>query len=220
MLRDVLQHYGQSGQTGKFIVNCGDQPGEIYLVSGIVAHAEIGVLTGDAAMCEMLGFNGSEHEWVDAVTPRRMTMSSQVQDVLLRVIQMQGNGEFQRIKSEAEKLHAVKSVPESDAAYIIRLNISSAEIEPFGYTIRQKQVRVGRNADNDLPLNDSSVSRRHAMLIQNYEALLVRDLGSMNGLKVDGQPVTQGLVRDGQTLLIGEVEIQVSVTKVDPIIED
>ena len=213
MLQDVLQHYGQIGQTGKFVVDCGGCKGEIYLVTGIVAHAEIDRMHGEMAMCEMLGHVNANHEWVDAVTPRRMTMSSQVQDVILRCIQLQSSGEFQRAKEEAGKSSVTKSLVENEAVYLIRLNISSAEIPAFGYTIRQKQVRVGRNLDNDLPLNDTSVSRRHALLIQNYESLLVRDLGSMNGVKVDGQPVTQGIVRDGQLLLIGEVAVRVSVTK-------
>lgn len=67
---------------------------------------------------------------------------------------------------------------------------------------------VGRGSDCDLPLSDQDTSRRHMEVRRTRDTLEVRDLGSKNGVKLDGQP-TRGWARLahgcqlqlGQTLL-------------------
>ncbi len=212
---EMVQHYGHTGRTGMFIVNFDNQQGSIYLMTGIVAHAETNTLTGEPAVWEMLSHTNVSYEWIESETPKQMTMSGLVQDVLLRSIQAQNSGELEKLRTEAAQMTRTRSIQDSDAIYLISIEIASREIRPFNFVIQSKQVRVGRHAENDLMLSDSSVSRKHAILIQNQDALLVRDLGSMNGIRVDGQPVIQGLVRNGQILHIGEVTLKVSISKME-----
>ncbi|MEU3980720.1 FHA domain-containing protein [Streptomyces sp. NPDC026672] len=65
-------------------------------------------------------------------------------------------------------------------------------------------VRIGRAADNDLVVDDLTVSRRHAELRAlpdgSYE---IADLGSHNGTFLDGRPVTLARVRPGDVVGIG-----------------
>jgi transcriptional regulator with GAF, ATPase, and Fis domain len=71
------------------------------------------------------------------------------------------------------------------------------------------RMRIGKAADNDLVLDDDTVSRHHCELVRTSQGVQVKDLGSTNGTKVDGTRVNEALVMPGSVLKVGEVEISV-----------
>jgi serine phosphatase RsbU (regulator of sigma subunit) len=72
--------------------------------------------------------------------------------------------------------------------------------------IFDKDTVIGRSRAADLHLDDSSVSRRHAMLKVGQDDCFVADLGSENGTFVNGRRVTTPLrVKDGDLLTLGVV---------------
>lgn len=75
------------------------------------------------------------------------------------------------------------------------------------------QIRVGRSADADVPLDDPDVSRLHcAVTVGEGGRVSVADLGSTNGTRVDGAPVGQHPVRlpVGALLRLGESALRLS----------
>jgi adenylate cyclase len=62
---------------------------------------------------------------------------------------------------------------------------------------------VGRTPGCDLPVRDSTVSRRHAELAPSDGGLEVRDLGSTNGTFVNGERIEQGMARPGDQVTFG-----------------
>jgi putative peptide zinc metalloprotease protein len=71
------------------------------------------------------------------------------------------------------------------------------------------QVSIGRGPANTVRLDDPSVSRRHARIVQLGDGPLVEDLGSRNGTLVDGRPVAQALLLDGSRVRVGDSELVV-----------
>lgn len=67
----------------------------------------------------------------------------------------------------------------------------------------------GRHQECDVQLNSKKVSRRHCCLAQVNDYLVIRDLGSTNGVKINGQRVTVGRLRPGDELEIGNFRYQV-----------
>ncbi len=67
--------------------------------------------------------------------------------------------------------------------------------------------RVGRSAANTIQLNDPSVSSSHCEIIVDTGTTTIRDLGSTNGTFVDHQPVSEGVLRPGQSLRLGSFEM-------------
>lgn len=65
------------------------------------------------------------------------------------------------------------------------------------------ELRIGSGPDNDLVLSFPGVSRHHALLSWRGEGYLLRDLGSKNGLVVEGQRVEQVLLRSGVMVGLG-----------------
>lgn len=63
---------------------------------------------------------------------------------------------------------------------------------------------IGRSADNDVVLDDAEASRRHAMIFHHGEDWWLSDLGSRNGVRVNGIRLTHARrLRDGDELRIG-----------------
>ncbi len=62
---------------------------------------------------------------------------------------------------------------------------------------------VGRGAGADLRLDDPGVSRRHAELRLENDAVRIVDTGSTNGTTVNGAPVAMRELRDGDRIEVG-----------------
>ena len=67
-----------------------------------------------------------------------------------------------------------------------------------GALVCEKELRtelsIGRTTDNQIILQDSSVSRKHAVLYIDRDMVFIQDLGSVNGVQVDDISV-QGSVQ-------------------------
>ena len=70
--------------------------------------------------------------------------------------------------------------------------------------------RIGRSRSADIRLDDPTVSRRHAVIVQTPEGeLRVLDDRSMNGILVNGEPVDWSPLTDGDELQIGRYTLSV-----------
>jgi predicted component of type VI protein secretion system len=67
---------------------------------------------------------------------------------------------------------------------------------------------LGRHQECDLQLGSRKVSRRHCCLAQVNDYLVVRDLGSTNGIRINGLRVVEGSLRPGDELTIGNQRFQ------------
>lgn len=71
---------------------------------------------------------------------------------------------------------------------------------------------VGRKEDCDLRLDNKSVSKFHCILVKAENTLLVRDLGSTNGTRVNGQRVRRATLHTNDHLNIANLPFKVLVT--------
>ena len=75
-----------------------------------------------------------------------------------------------------------------------------------------RRLNVGRASDNELSLNDASVSKIHGDLLMTAEgSLLVADTGSTNGTYLNGRRIAYGesrVIEDGDVIGFGDVEVR------------
>ena len=71
-------------------------------------------------------------------------------------------------------------------------------------------MRIGRAPECELLLKDSRVSRRHARLQARGGVLVLTDLGSTNGTRVNGHRVTEVVLGAGDQIQVGDTSIVVS----------
>jgi len=67
----------------------------------------------------------------------------------------------------------------------------------------------GRHEECDVQLNSKKVSRRHCVVAQVNDVLVIRDLGSTNGVRINGERVAEGQLRPGDEVQIGNFKYQV-----------
>jgi adenylate cyclase len=83
---------------------------------------------------------------------------------------------------------------------------------------------VGRAPTSDVPVFDSTISRRHAELVVANGAVTVKDLGSSNGTFINGARVESGTLRPSDTIIFGKVafllEPTTAVTEKIPTVPD
>jgi pSer/pThr/pTyr-binding forkhead associated (FHA) protein len=68
-------------------------------------------------------------------------------------------------------------------------------------------VVIGRSRECDLVIQDPNVSRRHAELRRDEDGWRLVDLGSTNGVKVNGRRVEQTALRPGDRVTIGVTDM-------------
>jgi SARP family transcriptional regulator, regulator of embCAB operon len=71
------------------------------------------------------------------------------------------------------------------------------------YPLRGAATRIGRLSDNDVVVDDDTVSRHHAVIVDTGNSFVITDLQSANGVDVAGQRVrTSAMLTDGDRICI------------------
>ncbi len=71
-----------------------------------------------------------------------------------------------------------------------------------------EQLRIGKAPDNDVVLDDPTVSRNHLVVRRQGDAFVVQDQGSTNGTFIDGAQIREGFLRAGALLEVGDVQLR------------
>jgi pSer/pThr/pTyr-binding forkhead associated (FHA) protein len=76
------------------------------------------------------------------------------------------------------------------------------------YSIRNEVTSVGRDEENDIILDDVSVSRHHAVFTRTASGrITLRDLNSLNGTYVNSKRVEEVTLRSGDDVQIGKFKL-------------
>jgi len=68
---------------------------------------------------------------------------------------------------------------------------------------------IGRHEECDVQLNSKKISRLHCVVAQINDYFVVKDLGSTNGVRINGQRVAEGKLVPGDELQVGNFKYQV-----------
>ncbi len=69
---------------------------------------------------------------------------------------------------------------------------------------------VGRHPECDIQIDSRKISRRHCCIAQVHDYLVVRDLDSTNGIRINGVRVVEGKLATGDELTIGNHRYRVT----------
>jgi pSer/pThr/pTyr-binding forkhead associated (FHA) protein len=97
--------------------------------------------------------------------------------------------------------------------WLIRVVIERAGCPCGDEVFTQPEVVIGRDPASDLPLWCTLVSRRHARLLRSGRSLAIEDLGSFNGLRVNGERVQWALLRPGDLITLGTFGLRVELVQ-------
>ena len=111
-----------------------------------------------------------------------------------------------RIRSQSQA-----SVTDNDRRTRPRSSYATLEVNGTRHPLRPPGLVIGRGTEADLRINDPGVSRRHIELAVTPDGVEAVDLGSTNGILVDGTKTNRARLRDGSTIKIGHTEMTVRI---------
>jgi hypothetical protein len=76
-----------------------------------------------------------------------------------------------------------------------------------------REIFIGRSNELDVVLVEDMVSRKHARISWNNDALIIEDLGSTNGTFVNGEKIKRARLKEGDRVLIGTSIVRVALTE-------
>src|SRR3954449_12130021 len=84
------------------------------------------------------------------------------------------------------------------------------------FELKGEKITVGRVSDNAFEIPESSVSSHHAEIVLQGSDVLIRDLGSTNGTFINGEQINEAVLKPGQILRFGTVELRLETPESAP----
>jgi hypothetical protein len=84
---------------------------------------------------------------------------------------------------------------------------AALEVDGERHAIDKNRVVIGRSRDCDIQIADPNVSRRHAEVRREGSAFWLVDLGSTNGIDVNGRRQARAKLSDGDRVVLGTTEV-------------
>jgi adenylate cyclase len=81
---------------------------------------------------------------------------------------------------------------------------------PQNYTFNMGEVVIGRSPECQVVLKDFGISRQHAKIVVDEDGARILDLKSKNGTTVNGVPVVEAPLKDGDRILLGKFQLTFS----------
>jgi pSer/pThr/pTyr-binding forkhead associated (FHA) protein len=76
------------------------------------------------------------------------------------------------------------------------------------HELKAERTTIGRVEDNMFQIAEASVSSHHAEVLLRGNDVVIKDLDSTNGTFIDGDKITESVLKPGQTLHFGNIELR------------
>jgi pSer/pThr/pTyr-binding forkhead associated (FHA) protein len=139
-----------------------------------------------------------------ATPPKDLTSTLNLRQ--LRSIPQEGYSAdlFNSLNSEQQEV--VRNLPENEGILLVLKGPGAGA----RYLLDTNQTKIGRDTNNDIHLDDITVSRSHAMISKN-NGYSIKDLGSLNGTYINVISVKESNIKAGDEIQIGKYHLTLFV---------
>lgn len=118
--------------------------------------------------------------------------------------------EERKKENEAKRQEYLSSINSLMRARNIKARVLiSTMTGSFEYLVNSAETTIGSSDDNDIVIDDRTVSRHHAILYFNGENFGIRDLKSTNGIVINGFKMDDMKLRNGDSVSLGNTVIKI-----------
>lgn len=91
----------------------------------------------------------------------------------------------------------------------------SSSVKGRKFELDRDEIFIGRSSQNEISLDDGSISGRHCSIQRSGRKYTLVDLGSTNGTRLNGAPVTKRPLKPKDILQVGNIELMFDGQDVD-----
>ncbi len=95
----------------------------------------------------------------------------------------------------------------------VTITVPDKTAQPYRFQLDREVVTLGRGSENDIAIDSGSVSVNHAEMRRISGGYELRDIGSTNGIKLDGTRYETIPLRSGSSVRIGDVTFDFTLTE-------
>jgi hypothetical protein len=219
---EALERHCLRGDIGRLDFRRGTYEGHIFLAGSRIVHAAIAGLDGVPALFRLFDWGDAETTWQAEMRPEKPTLNLTMDEAsTLYAENLQERAELEL--RDKEKIDEAFSTPEALAGnaggvesvlkhYTISLESADPEALPGGFTFADSSKSsyvIGSSPDADVVIKNSTVEPLHCGVILERGSVLIWDLGAASGVKLNGNGVAQDILKVGDKMLLGNVELRV-----------
>lgn len=193
---EAFVRLAQTRERGCLLVFNAQEAIHLFVQDGVVVAATAGKVEGESALDQAFELRGSSYGWISGAEPVKKNLETDMQEYLHK-------------HSIGQDLRAGKTIRMEMPLNRQKLKLDThyyfiPEASPtFKLKVKKVTNVVGREGTCDIYVESSQVSRRHCLLQVTERGLLVKDLESTNGTFVNGIPMTDGYINEGDRLSLG-----------------
>ena len=206
-LAEILQAACAAHRTGQITFHSDGSFGYVFLQQGQVLHAVCGTTEGEEAIYQMLVWPPGPSSLSEDILPHHRTITSTWEQLLLEGANRADAGGVTPRNVEpivtASPTTAVRAKDSQPKLIISRGDEPTSTVE-----LHHEYTYLGRSEENELAIPEPSISNRHCVFILSGSDVIVRDLNSSNGTYVNGEPVPEAILRPGDNIQVGLIDIK------------
>jgi hypothetical protein len=206
-LPEVLQMCCLSRRSGQITFRSGESYGFIYIQQGRVLHALCGFTEGEEAIYAMLTWPGGGFSLDEDILPHKKTVTLTWEQLLFEGARRADVG-MGASKTTPKTVTTVEPLTLRAQDSQPKLTVTRPDLPPVLYQLDHEYTHVGRASSNEIPLPYPSVSNRHCIFIQSGPDIVLRDLNSSNGTYVNGEAISEVILRPGDLIQTGTVQMK------------
>jgi hypothetical protein len=193
---EAFVRLAQTREKGCLMVFNAQEAIHLFVQNGTVVSVTGGKREGEAALNQAFQLQGSSYGWLPGAEPATKNLDFDMQEYLHKNAIGQDNRFGKTIRMSVPVDRREKKL---DTHYYF----IPEESPTFKLKVKKVTNVVGREGTCDIYVESNQVSRRHCLLQVTERGLLVKDLESTNGTFVNGIPMTDGYINDGDRLSLG-----------------
>ena len=193
---EAFMRLAQTRDRGCLLVFNAQEAIHIFVQDGYVVHAMGGELPAADVLNRAFELKGSSYGWIQGAGPAQKDLNIDMREYLHQ----------HSIGAEQRFGKTIRMSPPADRKEKkLEINYFFIPEESPTFKLKVKKVTnvVGRDGTCDVYVESNQVSRRHCLLQVTERGILVKDLESTNGTFVNGTPMIDGYINEGDRLSLG-----------------